>query len=386
MKQLYILGTRGVPAAHGGFETFAEHLALFLAARGWKVSVYCQEDNASVQDIREESWHGVQRIIIPVRGSGSLASLLFDWRCVRHVARRPGNLLVLGYNTALFNVTFLLLGRFFFVNMDGIEWKRPKWPLPVKAWLWLNEQIAGRTSSHLIADHPAIEEHLRARYRKARITMIPYGGRYVTEASAPSLDRFGLTPDTYYLSVCRIEPDNSMLELVHAFSAVRRKTRLCVVGHFQPDTNAFHRKIRDAASEDVIFLGAIYEQEAITSLRFHARAYCHGHRQGGTNPSLVEALGAGNAIIAHDNAFNRWTAGADQLYFDSVSALKAIFDRLDKDDEALTNVRKASEVRFKEEFDWDSILSQYETLFATSGSRFRGVQLADQRAASVPNG
>jgi len=384
MKQLYILGTRGVPAAHGGFETFAEHLALFLVARGWDVSVYCQEDNASFQDIREESWRGVRRIIVPVGGSGPLATLLFDWRCVRHAARRPGDLLVLGYNSALFNLIFLFFGKFFFINMDGIEWQRPKWSLPIKAWFWLNEQIAGRSSPHLIADHPAIERYLRARYPKARITMIAYGGRHVTEACAASLDRFGLTPGTYYLSVCRIEPDNSMLELVQAFSAERRKTKLCVVGGFQPDTNAYHRKIRDAASEDVIFPGAIYEQEAITSLRFHLRAYCHGHQHGGTNPSLVEALGAGNAVIAHDNAFNRWTAGADQFYFDSVTGLKAIFDRLDQDDEALANARKASEARFKEDFDWDNILSQYETLLSTSRSRFRGAETADHRLLPSP--
>jgi hypothetical protein len=128
-----VLGTRGIPAAHGGFETFAERLALFLVQRGWRVTVYCQEDVAAVTTrFACDSWRGIERVRVQAARQGALGTLEFDWHCVRHAARERGVCLVLGYNTAALLLVLRARGRKILINMDGIEWLRPKWSLPVR--------------------------------------------------------------------------------------------------------------------------------------------------------------------------------------------------------------------------------------------------------------
>src|SRR6185437_1423312 len=232
-KTLLILGTRGVPANHGGFETFAERYALFLAARGWRVSVYCQEDVEAISDgVRTDVWRGITRIFVQTARKGGLGALDFDWKCVRDALSRPGVCLVLGYNGAAFLPVLRLAGRKVFSNMDGIEWKRPKWPLPVRAWFYVNEWIAAWTSQRLVADHPAIAAHLASRRRRKATVVIPYGGDPVAAAPAEPLVALGLEPQGYLVSIARIEPDNNILTVVKAFSAARRGVKLVVLGKF----------------------------------------------------------------------------------------------------------------------------------------------------------
>ncbi len=174
-KTLNILGTRGVPAQHGGFETFAEHLALYLVDKGWRVRVYCQHENDEQplsQNGVNDNWRGIERVHVGTRQSGPIGTIEFDLKCVVDVIRRDGVDLVLGYNTALLNIIQRLRGRTVFMNMDGIEWRRDKWSFPAKAWLLCNELIGANISSIAIADNPHIAKHIGARsFRKP--TMIP---------------------------------------------------------------------------------------------------------------------------------------------------------------------------------------------------------------------
>ncbi|MDR3463386.1 MAG: DUF1972 domain-containing protein [Beijerinckiaceae bacterium] len=354
------MGTRGVPAAHGGFETFAEQLSTYLTARGWKVFVYCQQDNAAPGDaIREETWRGVTRIIVPVRGEGSVGSILFDWASVRDARKRGGIPLVLGYNTGLFSPWLLLGKEKLFINMDGIEWKRPKWSLPIRAWFWLNERIAMYCGDVLFADHPEIARHLAKSVAARKVTMIPYGGYLVDTAPVEPILAMGLEPNGYFLTVCRIEPENSLLEIVRAFSRTRRDRKLVVLGKFDP-ANAYHNAVRAAASDEVLFPGPIYDQAVLASLRSHVRLYCHGHTVGGTNPSLVEALGAGCPILAQNNRFNSWVAGPDQFYFDDEASCAALFDSLADDDARIARARAGARTQFRRHFQLETILSAYE--------------------------
>lgn len=180
--------------------------------------------------------------------------------------------------------------------------------LIVKTWFWLNERAGCWIGNHLVADHPKIKEHLATRVSADKITMIPYGGDEVLEASESLLNPYGLLPNQFSVIIARPEPENSFLEMVRAFSCKPRNHKLVVLGNFTPDTNQFHKAVMSAASEEVVFPGAIYDAPVVQAFRFYARFYLHGHRVGGTNPSLVEALGAGCAVIAHDNHFNRWVA------------------------------------------------------------------------------
>ncbi|RYE70693.1 MAG: DUF1972 domain-containing protein, partial [Hyphomicrobiales bacterium] len=264
-----ILGTRGVPASHGGFETFAENLALFLVRRGWDVGVYCQEEVLAGEDesIVSHHWNGVEQIVVKVAAKGPAATLLFDWRCIRHAAGRSAVCLVLGYNGAVFLPYLRLRGRRLLTNMDGIEWRREKWGPLVKAWFWVNEWIAAWTSNRLIADHPAIQDHLARRRPRSASVMIPYGADVFHEAPTEPIEALGLTPGRYLVSIARLEPDNSILTMVEAFSRRRRGARLVVLGTLD-EANAYHRAIQAAASDEVLFPGAIYEAETVRALRF----------------------------------------------------------------------------------------------------------------------
>jgi glycosyltransferase involved in cell wall biosynthesis len=363
-KSINILGIRGIPAAHGGFETFAGNLAPYLRSRGWNVNVYCQLDplpDGSSQKDFEDEWNGIHRIHLATKSTGSRGSIEFDWRCVLDASKRPGLDLVLGYNTAVFVPFLRMRGKKVIMNMDGVEWRRDKWSLPIKAWFYLNEFVGVNVVNLPVADHPEIAAHLR-RHTARKMAVIPYGADVVVDAPLSAVSNLGLLPREYFLSIARIEPENSILEIVEAFSLRPRKSKLVVLGNLSLD-NKYHQRVRAAASEDVLFTGAIYDQRVVRSLRFYASAYLHGHQVGGTNPSLVEALGAGSAVIAHDNRFNKWVAGGSQLYFKDAKQLETILTEIENHRIDLGIARTEARLRHSTSFTIDGINAQYEELF-----------------------
>ncbi|NLJ61919.1 MAG: glycosyltransferase family 1 protein [Alcaligenaceae bacterium] len=360
-KRLLILGTRGVPAQHGGFETFAEELSTYLVQKGWRVTVYCQEEwNRTVP--YETMWGRVRRVHIPVKQSGALGTMVFDLKAVLHARRQPTMALTLGYNTALFNLLQRVRGRANLFNMDGVEYTRAKWGFFAKLWLRINERIACWTGTHLIADHPLIKEHLATRTRERRITMIPYGADAITDASTAPVRALGLEPGKYSTVIARPEPENSLLEIVQGFSQQPRGHTLVVLGDFL-DHNPYHQRVLASASPEVKFVGAIYDKATVRALRYHSYLYVHGHQVGGTNPSLVEALGAGNPVLAHDNGFNRWVTGDSAAVFfqDAASCAQRFADLLANPDQALA-MKKAARLRHAEQFTWEQVLADYEKL------------------------
>ena len=365
---LNILGIRGIPAAHGGFESFAARFAPYMRDQGHSVLVYCQADEPR-GELRhwEDQWEGIHRVHFAPKREGAVGTMEFDAACVRDVVGRPGVDLVLGYNTALFNFAERLKGRRIAMNMDGIEWKRDKWSLPAKAWFFLNEVAGANLCDVPIADHPEIAKHISSRsFRKP--VMIPYGSDVVSEAKVDLVTDLGLQSGNYCISIARIEPENSLLEIVEAFSAKPRGMTLVVLGKLD-ETNEYHRRVRAAGGKEVLFPGPIYDLPVVQALRFHACAYIHGHTVGGTNPSLVEALGAGNAVLAHDNRFNRWVAGEGQFYFSDRASLEHLLERLGNDKPALEAARKAARARHAEAFTWEHVLGKYESVLLDLASK-----------------
>lgn len=363
-NKLIILGIRGVPAAHGGFETFAERLALWLRDHGWDVTVYCQGSPTGRR--AEDRWEGIRRIMIPVAQAGAVGTIEFDVKATADAMRQPGTVLTLGYNTGFLNLWVRLRGRRNFINMDGLEWKRDKYGFGARSFLWANERLAAWSGTGLIADHPAIADHLAHLIARDRITVIPYGSDEVTEADPGLLAAMGIEPNRFMTLIARPEPENSVLEIVRAFSARPRGMKLVVLGTYRRD-NAFQAAVMDAAGGEVLFPGAIYDKAVLRALRLYSYAYLHGHRVGGTNPSLVEALGAGNAVIAHDNPFNRWVAGAAGRYFADVAGCAALLDRLLEHPAEQAAMRAAARVRWREAFTWPMVLEQYRRLLAGPG-------------------
>jgi len=368
-KKLRILGTRGVPAEYGGFETFAEALSLYLAQRGWKVVVYCQQDRAAGSSrqpscqLHSDTWRGVERVHIPVGMRGPLGTIEFDLKGTWHALREsPSLCLILGYNTAVFSLLHRLAGRYTVMNMDGLEWKRSKWSLPVKVWFYVNERLGCWLSHHLVADNPEIARRLHGFVPKEKVTMIPYGADAIDSADGSLLASLGVEPYRYALVVARPEPENSILDIVTAFSRVPRGVKLVVLGAYDVQRFPYHRKVRAAANQEVLFPGAIYRPEIIRALRFYAALYVHGHRVGGTNPSLVEALSAGTPVLAHDNAFNRWTLGEAGEYFQDEGDCARLFDQLLNNAPLLDEMRTAGRLRHTAMFRWELPLKAYEAM------------------------
>jgi glycosyltransferase involved in cell wall biosynthesis len=286
----------------------------------------------------------------------------FDWKSIRHACGEDGLVLTMGYNTAIFNLLFRLKRIPNIINMDGLEWKRSKWGIAAKLWFYINEWAGCFIGNHLIADHPEIERRISRKRSKNAITMIPYGAEQIESCSDKPVIDLGLTPKSYALCVARPEPENSILEIVRAFSCSHRNFKLVVLGDFQSHNNRYHASILEAASDEVLFPGALYEVETVQSLRSHCRLYVHGHTVGGTNPSLVESLAAGAPILAHDNVFNRWVAGDEQVYFSNEKVCKKQLDELLVNDERLGKMSAGSLKRAEEAFAWSYILSKYENL------------------------
>ena len=384
-RSLVIMGIRGVSAAHGGFETFAARLAPWLVERGWDVTVYCEEPRRV--RAHESEWRGVRRVHIGHGHDSAVNSIRFDWACISHCLAqrpRPPLVLTLGYNTAAFGLRLRAAGITHVINMDGIEWARTKWGPLAKAWLYLNDWAGCLGASHLLADHPEIARHLETRVAPSTISTIPYGTDLVDHADPAPLAALGLAPGGFCTLIARPEPENSVLEIVRAFSARRRGLKLVVLGHLVPERVDYHADVRRAASDEVLFPGAIYDASVLAALRRHGRAYLHGHRVGGTNPSLLEAMGAGNAVIAHGNRFNRWVAGEGALYFTDTRTCTEAIDRALADPALCARLGEANRQAATTRFAWPLVLSQYEMTMAALHDRATGVVDAPEPPLAGP--
>jgi glycosyltransferase involved in cell wall biosynthesis len=306
-------------------------------------------------------WHGIHRVHIRVGKDTAKNTVIFDWRAIRHAAQAGELCLILGYNTAIFSAWLRFKGVPNLINMDGIEWRRSKWNKIAKVWFWLNEWAGCLLANHLIADHPEIAKHLQRRIDAKKITTIGYGADLLQDIPEAPVHALGLTPGSYLTLIARPEPENSVLEIVQAFSEKKRDVKLVVLGNYT-EQHYYQRAVKDAASNEVFFLGAIYEKDVVQSLRYHSVAYVHGHQVGGTNPSLVEALAAGNPVIAHDNRFNRWVAGDQASYFSESKSLSKIFDDLLIQPKSMEELRTLSAARYIAEFTWERTLGAYEHL------------------------
>jgi glycosyltransferase involved in cell wall biosynthesis len=353
-----------VPANYGGFETAAENVARYLADHGWRAIVYCQTDHEG--PIYEDVWNGIERVNISVPDLSWLGTAKFDWLSIRHAVKHRDVCLTFGYNTGIFNVLQRLYRVPNVINMDGIEWSRRRWGILRQAILYVNERFAALFGNELIADHPELNTYLRTRAPARKITTITYGAHPVVDAPTAPVEAVGLEPKQYLTLIARPIPENSILELVEGFSAKKRGVQLAVLGSYDRHADSYHRAVSDAASEEVVFLGAIYDPATVQALRYHSLGYLHGHTVGGTNPSLVEALAAGNPVIAHDNKYNTWVADNAGLYFSSSADVEECIDQLLDDAELARKLSRNALVRFDSEFTWEHVAGQYEALLRKS--------------------
>ena len=222
---------------------------------------------------------------------------------------------LLGYGAAPFCFIPRLWGTKVWLNPDGVEWQRAKWGRVAKTYFKIMEFFSTLTPNRLIVDAQGIRDHFAARqHRLPPCSVIPYGAPLIEHSPIPEgLSEWNLTAGQYYLVVCRLEPENHVREIIDGLTASAGPYPLIIVGNHQTDT-PYVRELRRLGSDNVRFIGAVYG-EKLQALRYHALAYFHGHSVGGTNPSLLEAMGCGNLVIAHDNVFNREVLGASGYFF-----------------------------------------------------------------------
>jgi glycosyltransferase involved in cell wall biosynthesis len=365
--RLAILGTRGVPARYGGFETFAENLSIRLAERGYSVTVYCEAS----RDGLPTSYKGVRLAYAPAFPLGPLATIAFDAICLWRARRSYDVVYMLGVSAPFLFFLPRMHRTRLWVNVDGVEWKRSKWGWLGRAYLKAMEALAVRSASRVIADCQAIAALLaRNHARMAPCTVIAYGARVVETPPDPELlSRWGLEAGAYYLIVCRLEPENQVLEAALAFLKSGSRRSLAIVGTMQPGRR-YVAALRELAGDKVKLLGAVYDQRLLDALRFHCWAYFHGHTVGGTNPSLLEALGCGNVVIAHDNAFNREVCGKLALYFGSAGEIPGVVAGAERLDPAQRSViAERGRARIRSAYSWEAIADRYEAVLRKEGTR-----------------
>jgi glycosyltransferase involved in cell wall biosynthesis len=363
LTRLAILGTRGIPARYGGFETFAEQLSTRLSAHGIDVTVFCP----TPEPRGDERYSGVKLKYVRFPSLGKYSEMFWDARCFC-VARRSFDVVyMLGLGGAFAAWVPRLFGAAVWVNTDGIEWKRSKFSWPQRAYLALAEALSVLFASRIVADSAAIAEYLRNRYPGLnKVSTIAYGANIPTAAPDPALvDEWQLQPNAYYLVVCRLEPENHVLEIVEGFEESHSSLPLVILGNIE-NPNGYVQRLLANRSKRVRFVGTVYDEERLTALRFHSRAYVHGHSVGGTNPSLLEAMSCSNLVIAHDNPFNREVLGPHGLYFQTATELSRQIDDIDSGRIEIEARRIAITDRIRERYGWDQIADAYEKLLEVS--------------------
>ena len=359
--KIALLGTRGIPAKYGGFETFAEELSVRLAARGHQVTVYCRTQNVGK---REPLFRGVELVLLPTIRHKYLDTLVHTFFSTLHLLlHRREIALYCNAANAIFTIAPRLLEMPTLLNVDGLERKRRKWNAPARGWYRLSERLATWFPSEVVTDAAVIQNYYLERYRRAT-HLIAYGTKTGKLETTKTLDRLGLRPGDYFLYVSRLEPENNSLLVVKAFERTSHRQKLVIVGD-APYSHDYIRRLKQTRDPRIIFPGAIYGT-GYHELLSHCFAYVHATEVGGTHPALIEAMGRGCCVLFLDTPENREVAGDVGFpYRPSQDALVSILNRVAAlaPHERRQMGQTAMEAA-RRRYDWEAIVDRYEKLFA----------------------
>ena len=360
--RIALLGTRGVPAHYGGFETCAEEVGRGLAARGHAVTVYSRRGNAPGDPAQHDGMtigytgHIEHKILGTLTHTltATLDALRRDFDVLLYF--NAANALPAGLGKALRGPPVVL-------NVDGLEWRRRKWGLLGRTYYHCAEWLSTKVADRVVTDSRAIQAYYERRW-KSPSTYIPYGA-YVEGAESPAvLAEYGLEADGYFLTVSRLEPENNADLTLQAFAQVATDKKLVIVGGAKYES-AFVRRLRRTADSRVKFLEAEYRADRLRELYCGALAYVHGNEVGGTNPALLQAMGHGSCVLALDVPFNaEVVADAALLYRKDPVDLAAKMQLVLTDAGLVRRLRERGRERVKEAYRWDEVIAAYESLLS----------------------
>src|SRR5687768_1815703 len=361
-----MLGLYGMtmPKLHfTGFETGFGEIAPRLVEMGHEIVMYCRRGSFP-PDMRVPEYKGVRLVYVPSPGGKNFSGIIATFFAVVH-ALAAGRYDVfffvnvgMGHHAALCR----LFGHKVVMNVNGLDWTRAKWGPIARLYFLSAAHSAVKFCTELVTDADAMKDFYTERFRK-NTTMIAYGA-YVESARNPELVRqFGVEPDDYYLIASRLIPENHADLIADAFLASGTRRKLVIAGGANYDSD-FHRKLRSLPRDKVILTGHIDDQEVIRELHCNCFAYLHGHSVGGTNPSLLKAMGYGNCILALDTVFNREVLADGGIFFPRDAAVLAgLIREIESEPVRVASLRRMGPERIRDNYSWEKIASQYAELF-----------------------
>jgi glycosyltransferase involved in cell wall biosynthesis len=358
--KIALLGTRGVPANYGGFETLAEELGARLAARGHEVSAYGRRAHIQYD---QPTYRGMRIVLLPTLATKYLDTVVNTFLSVFHVAARRMDV-VFACNVA--NSPFIwvprVAGQPTVLNVDGLDRRRRKWSALGRAYLWVCEWLALLTPTVMVTDARVMQDYYRRRYGK-RSTLIAYGAEPKDVGGASDVvERCGLQPGRYVLYVSRLEPENNPELVLGGFARVKTDLQLAVVGGnpYRPD---YVERLKQARDPRIVFAGPIYGA-GYWQLQRHAALYVHATEVGGTHPALIEAMACGHAVLFLDTPENREVVGeAGVAYQRNPADLAVKLTRVLGDAGLRAALGERARARAREHYNWEKITDQYEDLF-----------------------
>jgi len=358
--RIAILGTRGIPANYGGFETFAEHLSTRLVRRGHDVTVYCRAHYTSP---RQLEFQGVRLEVLPTIRHKYFDTVIHSFISTVHaVAGRYDAALICNAANAPFAPVLRLTGTPVAINVDGLEHKRKKWNWVARRYYLLAERLATILPTETVTDARVIQDYYMARYG-IESTMIAYGAD-VERRPDPSVRKWGVEPNRYVLYVSRLEPENNAHLVIEAFKRVRTKHKLLIVGD-APYAEGYIADLKERAQDDprIIFTGFVFGRD-YKALQQNAYCYIHATEVGGTHPALLEAMGFGNCVLTLAAPENIEAIGEAGIPYTDEDDLAKKLQRVLRDGALVQSYRNRAQSRVTEKYDWDYVVDRYEDLFA----------------------
>ncbi len=354
-----ILGTRGIPTEYGGFETFGKKLAQYLISKRYQVSAYGIH---RYQPKIQAEMPGLKQIWLPSPKHRGLEKTFAAWTSVVHASLSDTDvILMLGVSPALLSFLPKLIGKRIIINLDGVEWKRRKWGTLAKSYLYLCEQHAKKIAHATIVDSQALLPY-HVKHNGISPHFIPYGTDIIHRGKRDStlLNSIGLQPNKYILQVCRLEPENNPDWVIREYLKTNLDIPLVIAGD-SPYPSPYVRQLKEAC-ERVRFIGRT-SGELHKSLLTNSTLYIHGHEIGGTNPSLLEAMGAGSSIIALDVAFNREVlAQCGKLACKEPGDLAQTLETYWKNTQWQQEQSTLTRIRAQKHYNWTPVFEAYENL------------------------
>ncbi len=387
--RIALLGTRGIPARYGGFETFAEELSVRLVARGHEVVVYCREPlQKHAQVLAAESqldgrvppvsgaasggpcalelpkYRGVELVWLPTIRHKYLDTLAHTLYSTFHLLfHRTDVALYCNAANAIFTIMPRIAGIPVALNVDGIERKRRKWNWFARTWYHGSEWLATIFPDSVVTDAESIRQYYLENYG-TNSTFIPYGADAIRAETQGTLTELGLRPYEYFLYVSRMEPENRALEVREAFEQVPTAMQLALVGD-APYAHQYIRRVRDTDDPRIVMPGAIYGL-GYRELGSWCFAYVHATEVGGTHPALIEAMGRGCLVIYLETPENTEACGdAGLAYRDQASLTARMREVIAMSELERERYRAKAAARVRERYDWDAVTTQYETLLSS---------------------